>query len=87
MDLRCKQCGRWLGKTEQDCDLEFKCGNCKTNNRFNIQFHRNPYGENACVRAKLETERSERTTADADGQMKAADKDNPDNQRSESNNE
>lgn len=72
MDLRCKKCGRWLGHTDNNCDLEFKCGNCKTNNRFNIRFMGNPYGENVAKPAKIETERSGET-ADAKDQSKVAD--------------
>ena len=38
MDLKCKQCGRWLGHTDTDMDgVTIKCGNCKTNNVFNVK--------------------------------------------------
>ena len=37
MDLTCKKCGRWLGKTDNGANgLTVKCGNCKTNNVYNI---------------------------------------------------
>lgn len=39
IDLRCKKCGRWLGKaTSNTDDLTIKCGNCKNNNVYNITF-------------------------------------------------
>ena len=39
IDLRCKKCGRWLGKATSNTDhLTIKCGNCKTNNVYNITF-------------------------------------------------
>lgn len=87
MDLRCKKCERWLGRANGDCATIIKCGNCKANNQFVVHFMGNPYGDNRPGRAKLEIERSVDAPADADGQTKAADKDNPDNQRSESSNE
>lgn len=81
MDLRCKKCGRWLGHTDNDCDLEFKCGNCKTNNQFRVHFMRNPYGENVPACATIKAERSGEA-ADAEGQIKTADKGNPSSVRS-----
>ena len=39
IDLRCKKCGRWLGKATSNTDkLTIKCGNCKSNNVYNITF-------------------------------------------------
>lgn len=39
IDLRCKKCGRWLGKATSNTDhLTIKCGNCKTNNVYNVTF-------------------------------------------------
>lgn len=39
IDLRCKKCGRWLGKATSNTEhLTIKCGNCKTNNVYNITF-------------------------------------------------
>ena len=39
IDLRCKKCGRWLGKATSNMDnLTIKCGNCKTNNVYNVTF-------------------------------------------------
>lgn len=65
IDLRCKQCGRWLGKTSKSVNgLVIKCGNCKTNNTYNIEFQSNfVYHENRRV------DRS----SNAEGQIKTAD--------------
>ena len=39
IDLRCKKCGRWLGKATSNTEhLTIKCGNCKTNNVYNVTF-------------------------------------------------
>lgn len=39
IDLRCKKCRRWLGKITSNTDnLTIKCGNCKSNNVYNITF-------------------------------------------------
>ena len=39
IDLRCKKCGRWLGKATSNTDnLTIKCGNCKNNNVYNVTF-------------------------------------------------
>lgn len=39
IDLRCKKCGRWLGKATSNTDnITIKCGNCKSNNVYNITF-------------------------------------------------
>ena len=39
IDLRCKKCGRWLGKATSNTErLTIKCGNCKSNNVYNITF-------------------------------------------------
>lgn len=39
INLKCKKCGRWLGKATSNTDhLTIKCGNCKTNNVYNITF-------------------------------------------------
>ena len=37
IDLRCKKCGRWLGKANTSLNgVIIKCGNCKTNNEYTI---------------------------------------------------
>lgn len=37
IDLRCKKCGRWLGKANASlAGVVIKCGNCKTNNEYTI---------------------------------------------------
>lgn len=39
INLKCRNCGRWLGKTDSNTDnLTIKCGNCKTNNIYNVTF-------------------------------------------------
>lgn len=39
VDLRCRKCNRWLGKATSNTEkLTIKCGNCKTNNEFNVTF-------------------------------------------------
>lgn len=65
IDLRCKQCGRWLGKANSSlAGVVIKCGNCKTNNTYNIEFQSNfVYHENRRV------DRS----SNAEGQTKTAD--------------
>lgn len=65
IDLRCKKCGRWLGKANSSlAGVVIKCGNCKTNNAYNIEFQSNfVYHENRRV------DRS----SNAEGQVKTAD--------------
>ena len=65
IDLRCKKCGRWLGKTSKSVNgLVIKCGNCKTNNTYNVEFQSNfVYSENRRVDQR----------SDAKGQSKTAD--------------
>ena len=37
IDLRCKKCGRWLGKANASlAGVVIKCGNCKTNNEYTV---------------------------------------------------
>lgn len=37
INLRCKKCGRWLGKANTSLTgVIIKCGNCKTNNEFTV---------------------------------------------------
>lgn len=39
VDLKCRKCGRWLGKANADlAGVIIKCGNCKTNNAFSVTF-------------------------------------------------
>ena len=39
INLKCRNCGRWLGKTNSNTEnLTIKCGNCKTNNVYNVTF-------------------------------------------------
>lgn len=39
INLKCRNCGRWLGKTNGNTEnLTIKCGNCKTNNVYNVTF-------------------------------------------------
>ena len=39
INLKCRNCGRWLGKTDSNTEhLTIKCGNCKTNNIYNVTF-------------------------------------------------
>lgn len=39
INLKCRNCGRWLGKTNSNTEnLTIKCGNCKTNNIYNVTF-------------------------------------------------
>ena len=39
VDLRCRKCNRWLGKATSNTEhLTIKCGNCKTNNIYNVTF-------------------------------------------------
>lgn len=73
IDLRCKKCGRWLGKTNTAIsDLVIKCGNCKHNNVFNVEFQSNFVYH--------EIRRVDRSS-DAKGQSKTADDTNGDRLR------
>ena len=65
IDLRCKKCARWLGKTCKNVqNLIIKCGNCKYNNVFNVEFQ-SQFAYN-------EIRRVDRSS-DAKGQSKTAD--------------
>lgn len=68
VDLRCRKCNRWLGKATSNTEkLTIKCGNCKTNNTFNVTFASTINGS-LCY-SKNRTDLSEAT---GKGQAKAA---------------
>lgn len=69
IDLRCKKCRRWLGKTNASlAGVIIKCGNCKANNEFSIVMHSD------IVRHSLYTRyRRVGQGSNAEGQSKTAD--------------
>ena len=69
IDLRCKKCGRWLGKADNSlAGVVIKCGNCKTNNEYTIVMQ-SDIAHNSCyARNRRVDQRS-----DAKGQSKTAD--------------
>lgn len=69
IDLRCKRCGRWLGKANASlaCVI-IKCGNCKTNNEFSIVMQSDIAQNSWYARTRRVDQRS-----DAKGQSKTAD--------------
>lgn len=69
IDLRCKNCGRWLGKANTSlAGVVIKCGNCKTNNEFTVVM------QSDIVRHSLYTKnRRVDQGSNAKGQSKTAD--------------
>lgn len=69
IDLRCKKCGRWLGKANASlAGVVIKCGNCKTNNEYTIVM------QSDIVRHSwYHTNRRVDQRSDAKGQSKTAD--------------
>lgn len=68
MNLKCKKCGRWLGKIYNDVNyLVVKCGNCKYNNRYTVTFI-GSFSGSPCY------SRSRTLPSDSNGQMKTAER-------------
>ena len=69
IDLRCKKCGRWLGKANNSlASVIIKSGNCKTNNEYTIVM------QSDIVRHSwYHTNRRVDQRSDAKGQSKTAD--------------
>lgn len=68
MDLKCKQCGRWLGHTDANIEgVTIKCGNCKANNVFNVEIVAPPF-----VKFVYNKNRRNNDAAKAEGQSKTA---------------
>ena len=69
IDLRCKKCGRWLGKADNSlAGVVIKCGNCKTNNEYTIVMQSDIARHSLYTRNRRVDQRS-----DAKGQSKTAD--------------
>lgn len=69
IDLRCKKCGRWLGKADNSlAGVVIKCGNCKTNNEYTIVMQSDIVQNSLYTRTRRVDQRS-----DAKGQSKTAD--------------
>ena len=69
IDLRCKKCGRWLGKANTSLNgVIIKCGNCKTNNEYTIVMQSDIVRHSWYARNRRVDPRS-----DAKGQSKTAD--------------
>lgn len=69
INLRCKKCGRWLGKANTSlAGVIIKCGNCKTNNEYTIVMQSDIAHNSWYARNRRVDQRS-----DAKGQSKTAD--------------
>ena len=69
IDLRCKKCGRWLGKANASlAGVIIKCGNCKTNNEYTIVMQ-----SDIVRRSWYHTNRRVDQGSNAKGQSKTAD--------------
>lgn len=69
IDLRCKKCGRWLGKANASlAGVVIKCGNCKTNNEYTIVMQ-SDIAQNSWYARNRRVDRS----SNAEGQVKTAD--------------